>query len=319
MNLDWIDRIDQISILVIGDIMVDRYIKGTVDRVSPEAPVQVLAYQETQYKLGGAANVALNMSRLGAQVYLGGVIGPDTEGDLVKKMCKDFGINTDLILVDGTRNTTIKTRYMAGNQHLLRVDREKTAPISSRLTDRLFEYVEHLTNSKPIQMVLFQDYDKGVLSGSLIQQITALCKEKNIATAADPKFENFWEYQGLDLFKPNLREAQKAFEGSSISTEQSEDILFPIVEKGNHKLVLLTMGKDGLLINKGERIHSERGVAVEVSDVCGAGDTVISVAALGFISGLTVEQIAYWSNRSAAWACTLPGVVALTKEDLKQL
>ena len=193
MNADWIDQIENLNILVIGDIMVDEYVLGNVERVSPEAPVQVLGYEKTEHKLGGAANVALNIASLGAQVYLGGIIGSDNEGDLVKKMCKDQGINSDLILVDGARNTTVKTRYMADRQHLLRVDKEVTRPISERLSTRLFEYIEHLTNAKPIQMVIFQDYDKGVLSKALINQVTDLCKERGVLTAADPKHNNFLE------------------------------------------------------------------------------------------------------------------------------
>ena len=259
------------------------------------------------------------MSRLGAQVYLGGVVGPDKEGDLVKKQCKDHGINTDLILVDGARNTTIKTRYMSGNQHLLRVDREVRAPISERLTERFFEYIEHLTNSKPIQLILFQDYDKGVLGDSLIKRVMVLSKSKQISTAADPKYNNFWSYEGLDLFKPNLGEAVRALNMERASVKDPSDLFQPILDRGGHRTLLLTSGKDGMYINKGERIHHEFGIPVEVSDVCGAGDTVISIAALTMLCGLRPEEISYWSNKAAAWACTLPGVVALSKEDLKKL
>ena len=316
----WIDQIKNLKIVVLGDLMLDRYITGSVERVSPEAPVPILAYEGTEYRLGGAANVALNLKHLGAQVFLLGVIGTDAEGSIFKERCESLGISGSYLLSTPGRATTQKTRYMADDQHLLRVDKETTDLITADQMDRLFVNLEQIIGNERIDLLIFQDYDKGVLNEQLIARVTALCRSTNIQILVDPKFNNFWAYREVDLFKPNLNECAQALNTTKkyVLTHRS-DVVTQIRKKLDNRITLLTLGADGIYIADRETEHLIAGIDVEVSDVCGAGDTVISVAACALGCNLPPAQIAFWSNQAAAWACTQPGVVPVDHQRLKSL
>lgn len=317
---DWIRQITDLKIIVLGDIMLDRYIKGTSDRNSPEAPVPILVYESTEYKLGGAANVALNLKSLGAQVTLVGVTGDDNEGDELRRLCEQSGIASDHIARDRTRSTTMKTRYMAREKHLLRVDKESTASVPEEIISNIISSIEQMLSDYAIDILIFQDYDKGVLNPNLIQKIISLCKSKQVLTLVDPKFENFWCYEGVDLFKPNVNESSQALQ---ISTDViKSDLLHAaasIQSRLKNKITLITAGDQGLFISDKHHHHVEPGIPIEVADVCGAGDTVISVAACALGCGLSIQQIGYWCNQAAAWACKHAGVVSINNEQLEDL
>ncbi len=318
--IEWIDRINQLNIIVLGDVMLDRYIKGSVERVSPEAPVPIMTYEKTIIKLGGAANVALNLKRLGVMVNLLGVIGNDQEGSDLKNICEHHGIPTSDIFIVKSRPTTLKTRYMAGQQHLLRVDKESTAPILNSVKDKLISSIRELISNERINILIFQDYDKGVLDQELVDEVISICRSKNILTMADPKHKNFWAYHHVNLFKPNVNECAQAL---NISTQEVKtnliDTTKTIQSRLNNQLSLITLGKDGLFITDGKTDHFETGIQVEAADVCGAGDTVISVAACALGCGLSIKEVAKWSNKAAAWACTRSGVVSLSTAQLREL
>lgn len=317
---DWIRQINDLKIIILGDIMLDRYIKGTSDRNSPEAPVPILVYESTEHKLGGAANVALNLKCLGAQVTLVGVTGDDNEGDELRRLCEQSGISSDHIATDTSRPTTMKTRYMAREKHLLRVDKELTASVSEEIITNMISSIEQMLSDHSIDVLIFQDYDKGVLNQNLIHKIISLCQSKHVLTMVDPKFNNFWYYEGVDLFKPNVNESSQALQ---ISTDAIKSNLLhaaaSIQSRLKNRITLITAGEQGLFISDKQHQHFEPGIPIEVADVCGAGDTVISVAACAVGCGLSIQQIGYWCNQAAAWACKHAGVVSINNEQLKDL
>ena len=201
--MDWVnDFLDQIrgrKICVIGDVMLDRYLRGSVDRISPEAPVPILELKAVESRMGGAANVALNLAQLGCNVSIFGITGAD-----------EHGVDASGIISGTDRPTTVKTRVIAGNQHILRIDEENASGISSGLTQQLASLIqEFLTTEKP-DAVIFQDYNKGVLTAGLIGSVIDVCGKKDIMTAVDPKYDNFFAYKSVNLFKPNLRELRAA-------------------------------------------------------------------------------------------------------------
>ena len=201
-------KFQDLNILVVGDLMLDRYLLGTVNRISPEAPVPVLDYTMTDNRPGGAANVALNLAGLGAKVSICAVVGLDQEGDILMDQMTQAGLSTDQIIRSPDRITTLKTRVMAHKQHLLRVDREVKSDLSSHLEDTLLRTVQQVIHERNPDGIIFQDYNKGCLTSRVIQRSLLLTQEKGIRTYVDPKYYNFNEYRGTTLFKPNLAELQ---------------------------------------------------------------------------------------------------------------
>lgn len=313
MSDNLIDRFAEKSILVIGDVMLDRYLDGSVERVSPEAPVPVLNHKNTQERPGGAANVALNLSGLQAKVFVASVIGKDPYGETLKSLLQETGINTDAVVSTQTRMTTAKTRIMAQSQHLLRVDQEVTHPVDRETSDRLLASIERIFTGEVIDMVILQDYNKGVLSAENIASILSLCTEHKVLVAVDPKFENFTHYKGVKILKPNLAELRAAL---PFSIEVNEEDLARasdyLREKMACEIVLVTLSDKGIYVNDSNEAHLLPTIKRSIVDVCGAGDTVISVAALAHLSGANRVEMARLASMAGTITCQYPGVIPIT-------
>jgi rfaE bifunctional protein kinase chain/domain len=338
-----------INALIIGDVMIDHYTYGKVQRISPEAPVPVVEYQKQDFRLGGAANVALNIQALGATPYLFSVIGSDTEGGQFLDILKKQGLPTQGILQNGSRLTTLKTRIMVGSHQMLRLDKEITTELSAELEQAFIAHIRQFLETQPIQVIIFQDYNKGVLTLSVIQAILALAQIKQIPTAVDPKFKHFLDYQNATLFKPNLKEIKDAMASLSaseippLSIKPDIKALTDAAEFLHHKLgnryTMITLSENGLflhdaVVKKNTQIGeisdtptpatkpSEMGKiyptqARHIADVSGAGDTVISVAALCLAVGSDNETLAILSNLAGGQVCEKAGVVPVNLAQLE--
>lgn len=305
------------KVLIVGDVMVDRYLLGEVSRMSPEAPVPVVDFSIEDNRLGGAANVALNLAALGAKPLLLSVIGKDLEGSVFKQLLKKHQLTKKGIISIAGRPTTLKTRVMAANQHLLRIDRETKKEISKKIENLLLEKARNLIAKEDISVILFQDYNKGVLTKRLIQSISKIAKKENIPTAVDPKFDHFLDYKKVDLFKPNLKEVRQIVPFPVAITLESLTAAAKFLEKKlNHSITMITLSEHGIFIKEDKLTKIIPTAPRIIADVCGAGDAVISVAALGLAVGLDITLIAKISNDAGGKVCEKVGVVPVTIQDL---
>ncbi|OAV45934.1 hypothetical protein A3850_014705 [Lewinella sp. 4G2] len=305
--------------MVIGDVMIDRYLDGKVDRISPEAPVPVLALGKEDNRLGGAANVALNLKALGATVLLAGIVGEDPNGPLLRQLLRDADLSADLIMADPSRPTTVKTRLTANGQQLMRVDREVTTDLVGAPQEGLLTKIHRTIDAGNVDLVLFQDYNKGVLYSEFTQRLLELCRQRDIPTVVDPKNKGFWSFQQCTLFKPNLREIQQQVEMVVKPTLNSLDLVADIIfEKLSCKSVMITLSEHGIYVNDGKKSSLHATDARDVADVSGAGDTVISIAACGLAAGMALPDIAKLANRAGAQVIAKRGVVAVDLAALRE-
>jgi len=310
----------QNNILLIGDVMVDSYLLGSVDRISPEAPVPIVSVKKRENRLGGAANVALNLQSLGANPIMCSVIGNDEKSIVFKKLLEENNLSSEGILHANDRKTTTKTRIISGSQHTLRVDDEITTPISEKSQDEIIAKAKDILAQKKIDAVIFQDYDKGVITQKVIDEIVAEARAMNIPTLVDPKKRNFNLYKNVTLFKPNFKELAEG-----IKTEISKKD-FPAIEKltkefqkkQNIEIMFVTLSENGVLISDKEETLRIPAQLREIADVSGAGDTVISVATLCLVAGMSVQSIAEISNIAGGLVCEHSGVVPIDKNELMQ-
>lgn len=299
--------------------MIDRYINGRVDRISPEAPVPIVRMESIENRLGGAANVALNTNALGANSILCSIIGEDENSQTLLELLPKHRINPDGIIQSSYRQTTVKTRISAQNQQLLRVDKEDTSELNEEEETVLLEKVIHLLNNKQIDVILFQDYNKGVLSQKVIRAILLEAIKRDIPTAVDPKYKNFWAYNHVTLFKPNLKEIanQLNFPIDS-SLESMKKAAKAINSNLGNDYTLITLSEKGLFWDnkgKGKLVPT---TPRSIADVSGAGDTVISIAALGLVTPQYLEEIPFLANLAGGQVCEKLGVVPVDKEKLIQ-
>lgn len=307
----------KLRILVLGDVMIDRYLEGAVDRISPEAPVPVVCLQKLENRLGGAANVALNLAALGAKPYLCSVIGEDEAADQLLSLLPEAGISNRGVIQSAQRRTTVKTRILAQNQQLLRVDTEDTFDLSEVEANDLLVKVRDILDNRDIDAILFQDYNKGVLSRKMIAEVLLEAVKRDIPTAVDPKSKNFWAYKQSTLFKPNLKEirAQVDFpiQPDVADLSRANDL---IRNKLGNQMTLITLSEHGLYV-AGAQFGAIHPVPPrDIVDVCGAGDSVISVATLAMALGLEADQIALLSNLAGGQVCEKVGVVPVNAEQL---
>lgn len=299
--------------------MLDRYLTGTVSRISPEAPVPVVLHRTTEDRLGGAANVALNIRALGGFPVLCSVAGADEDGAILRQLLPENGIDAAGLVFSPQRRTTVKTRILASNQQMLRIDKEDSHEISEQETAALMANVRALLDQEEIKAIIFQDYNKGVLTPAVITAVIALARERGILTAVDPKRANFFAYRGVDLFKPNLKEIRDSVPFPIHPTAESleEAAAFLQGRLQNH-LTMITLSEKGLFLDAGSghgRVYPT--VPRNVADVSGAGDTVISVATMGLAAGLDLEVIATLSNLAGGQVCEFPGVVSVRRDILE--
>lgn len=297
--------------MVAGDLMLDTCCTGTVHRRSPEAPVDVLDWESRMDSAGGAANVALNIQGLGAQVGLTGWIGKDQPGLLLRELLQQNKISDQGIMELLDFPTTHKTRYLNGSKHLLRVDHESRIPIRRELIEQQSGVLEELLSN--CNAVVMQDYDKGYFNASNIKDLISLCQQHCIPVAVDPKKDHFWLYQGVDLFKPNLKELEQAL-GRPVSLE-GNDLEEACAETRNRlgcRILMVTLGEQGIAVMNQEGWFRRKGNPRNVVDVCGAGDSVIAAAACGLALGLCSMQIADLANLCGGLACEHSGTRPVT-------
>ncbi len=312
------DKFNGLRILVIGDVMLDAYVMGKVNRISPEAPVPIVSLENEDARIGGAGNVALNLLALGAKPIICGVIGEDSSGDKLLNLFEKNGISTDGLVKSMVRKTTVKTRVISNKQQLLRIDSESTFPLLESEEIKLNNTIQNIIN-QGIDGIIFEDYNKGVLTDSVIQNTIKIAKEKDIPTAVDPKKENFLSYKGVSLFKPNLKELKEGlnlnFDFNS-NKELFEKGIELLEEKLQNEISFVTLSENGVFIkNQTEKYYVPAHMR-SISDVSGAGDTVIAVATLCLISGASTKQIAEISNLAGGLVCEKSGVVSISKNDL---
>ena len=313
MNINWhsiFNDFEKIKVLIVGDAMIDCYMWGIINRQSPEAPIPIVDIEKYEKKLGGAANVASNIKALGATPILCSVIGNEDKGFL--DLMKDKKLSTKGILQEG-RKTTVKTRIISENKHQLRVDEEDNFPIVNE-----YKFIKHTTNlMNNADVIIFQDYNKGVLTKDVIKSLIKYAKIKKIPILADPKKENYWEYKGVNIFKPNLKELK-----DSISKNESlrSDSIFKIVSKQRKKLnadcFLLTLSENGVFIQS-KNINKQIPATIRnIVDVSGAGDSVIATAALALSLKLDFYNIGRLANLAGGLSCEKIGVNPIEKEKL---
>ncbi|MCX6166133.1 MAG: D-glycero-beta-D-manno-heptose-7-phosphate kinase [Ignavibacteriae bacterium] len=305
-------------ICIIGDIMLDRYMLGDVTRISPEAPVQVFDIKKTEPKLGGAANVSLNVKTLKAEPFLIGVIGKDIEGDILKQVLKSQGQTIEGLIETEDRPTTCKTRVIASSHHLLRIDSESKKEISNHLETKIVNMLND--NVKEFEIIILQDYNKGVLTKSLIRKIFEFAKNNNIKILVDPKFDNFFEYKNAYIFKPNRKELEDAFGRKAKNEDELIKICNELLNKTKCCNLVLTLGEHGMKVfnkSKGKiKIHSIKTKARNVSDVSGAGDTVISTLAVTLAGGANIIEAVEIANIAAGIVVEEVGIVPIEKDIL---
>lgn len=299
--------------------MIDRYLSGSVDRISPEAPVPVIHLQTEDNRLGGAANVALNIQAMGATPLLFSMIGADENGSLLQSLLPKSGISAKYLLTAPERTTTVKTRVVSQHQQLLRVDREDASELSKVQSNRLLTQLRELLDQKEIHLILFQDYNKGVLTPTLIREVILEAIRRDIPTAVDPKFKNFWAYKHVSFFKPNLREIQQQLDQTVTPDIKSLRSAADIVQnKLGNTYTMITLSEKGLFLQSPKQTEIIPTHARNIADVCGAGDTVISVAALGIALGLELSTIAHLANLAGGQVCEKSGVVPVDKQQLRK-
>ncbi len=314
MDMD-ISKFDQCRVLVIGDLMLDEYLWGDVDRISPEAPVQVVSVQREDFTLGGSGNVAHNLVSLGAKVFTVGVAGTGLNGNLMLERFKKIGVDTRGIIKDPERPTTRKTRVIAANQHVLRIDRETRSELSGRFLEKLSAYIEKTIPF--IDVVLVSDYGKGLVSRELVRRVVRVANKHRKMTIADPKGLDFSKYSGIFLLTPNRKEASLA-SGIEIKDEKTlVDAGAKIIKTTHIKNLLITCGKDGMvLFSSNEKPFKISAQARQVYDVSGAGDTVLAVLGLALASGFSLKESAALANTAAGIVVGKVGTATVSKEEL---
>jgi len=316
------DRLNEIQkkfegkrVAVIGDLMLDRYFWGKVARISPEAPVPIVEVDEESTRLGGAANVANNIASLGGVPLMIGVVGNDSSADALRKLVQSKGFPIDGIIVDPSRPTTIKTRVIAHNQHVVRIDHEEKRDLSADMEKKLKETLEKQIGL--IDGIILEDYNKGVLTRDLIHQIIRIAQEKKKSVLVDPKFNNFFSYQGVTVFKPNRKETEEALGRRIIEFKDIEEAARELLNRLKSENILMTLGEKGmaLLESDGTFSHVET-KARHVADVSGAGDTVIATLAMALVSGATIKEAAVLANYAGGIVCGEVGIVPIEKNIL---
>jgi len=306
------------KILIVGDVMIDTYLWGSVGRVSPEAPVPVVAGVIEENRLGGAANVALNIKALGAVPILCSVIGDDDRGKLILELMEEQLLSDIGLVVDSHRVTTQKTRIISRNQQLLRVDEEMDIFLTRRVQEEFLELISSLLESGGIDAIIMQDYDKGVLTPRVISEVITASERVAVPVLVDPKFRSFALYKKVKLFKPNYKELVKGLDLDIKKTEISK--LAGAIKKFQKKQqidnLLVTLSDEGILTSgEGGHVHIPA-IEREISDVSGAGDTVIAVASLFLIAGLPPAEVAAVSNLAGGLVCEKAGVVPVNSKKL---
>lgn len=307
-----------IKVGVLGDVMLDTYWWGNVERISPEAPVPVVALQKQELRLGGAGNVAINLASLGANVTTLSVVGNDDAATQLKQLLAVQNINADYLVVDETRPTTNKTRILSKNQQMLRLDAEAINDIDPTIEEKLFQNIKTYITEESPNVIILQDYNKGVLTSTLIKKTIALCKQYNIITTVDPKKKNFFAYQGVTIFKPNLKEVKEGLNTSlsSINQESLQQVHQQLQQHLQHQISFITLSEKGVFYNTATQNKIIPTHIRNIADVSGAGDTVISVASLVYAATQNMHLAAEMSNIAGGLVCEEVGTAPINAQKL---
>ncbi|MGC8775060.1 MAG: D-glycero-beta-D-manno-heptose-7-phosphate kinase [Chlorobaculum sp.] len=302
------------KIAVIGDVMIDKYIFGHVSRISPEYPVPVVDVTRESSRLGGAANVAVNTHALGAETLLIGVTGNDAERRNLESLMREHGLDPAMLVADSSRPTTCKTRILSQNHHITRVDYESRTPVEKELEQALFGMFMEIAAS--VDAVVLEDYNKGVLTQSLIASVIAACRERNTPVLVDPKLKGFFSYGGCSVFKPNLSELAASL-GIPVANNdrEVEQACLLLGEKLDTESLVVTRSEKGMTVYNGSFTHIPA-LSLDVADVSGAGDTVIGTLALGLASGLDLVTSTRIANLAANTVCQEVGAVPVRPDKL---
>lgn len=314
---DLFKAFQKLKVLVIGDVMIDAYIWGTVSRISPEAPVPVVNVKNREKRMGGAANVALNLQSLGAEPILCAVLGDDEEANIFEDLLKKRNIPAKGIIRSKDRITTIKERVLSGSQHLLRVDSESLEPLNQQEETLILQKISDLVSE--VDVIVFEDYDKGTINAQIIQDTVEKASALGKPVVVDPKKNNFFDYKGVDLFKPNLKELK---EGMNVNFDHSNEAALRtqtqlLRERLSCKMVMTTLSEKGVYIQSEKEDFLIPAYKRSISDVSGAGDTVISIAALCMALNLKADFVASLSNLGGGIVCEELGVVPIDAKKLE--
>lgn len=305
---------------VIGDVMLDTYMWGRVDRISPEAPVPVVQLEEKEYRIGGAGNVALNCQSLGSQVFIISLTGDDKEGLLLEELFNENMIDTSYLLKSSSRITTSKTRIISRNQQMIRLDNEVISDLDSNSEELLLRQVRSFIQTHDPDVMIFEDYNKGILTERVIHEAITICKEAGVVTAVDPKRKNFFAYHHADIFKPNLGEVKQGL--NLLIDEVNNSLLSKIhLELKNvleHNISFITLSDKGVFYQKDGLAKIIPSHLRNIADVSGAGDTVIAVAALVYTATQNVHLMAEVANIAGGLVCEEVGTVAVDKGRLQR-
>jgi rfaE bifunctional protein kinase chain/domain len=316
--IKFVDQFPRTRTLVVGDVMLDHYVWGSVSRISPEAPVPVVSVTKENVLLGGASNVVNNIHSLGGRVSVCGVIGRDDAGRQLIHMLRNQGIPTDGLIVEENRSTSIKTRVIAHNQQVVRFDRETKNGIEKDTHLRIYDFVKQRVRDS-LDAIVLSDYSKGVITKGLVRDIIKLARKNSVIVSVDPKVNHFGMYSGVTILTPNSKEASI---GAKIDIEDEKSLLKAgalLLKRLKCDAVLITRGEHGMsLFERGGRITNIPTVAQEVFDVTGAGDTVISVLTLAMASGAGMVDAARISNYAAGIVVGVVGTAAVKPEELKR-
>lgn len=307
-----------IKVGVVGDVMLDTYWWGHVDRISPEAPVPVVALNKREYRIGGAGNVALNLVSLGAQVTALSVTGQDDDGKLLKNLFEEANIKTDYLLQSSSRITTNKVRIIGRNQQMMRLDSETTKDLAAVDETALLEQVKQYILQEQPQAIVLEDYNKGVLTEKVIADVIALCKQHGVITTVDPKRKNFFAYHGVDIFKPNMKEVKDGLNllVDEVNVQTLTDIHHQLQGRLQHQISFITLSEKGVFYHNHEQARIIPSHLRNIADVSGAGDTVIAVASLIYTATRSIDLMAEVANIAGGLVCEEVGTVAIDKDKL---
>lgn len=313
-------KFDTLNILIIGDVMMDSYLWGAVERISPEAPVPIVSVKKRENRLGGAANVALNVQSLGATPIICSVIGTDAEGIAFLHLLEEHNLSSQGMISVQERPTTVKTRVIGQNQQMLRIDEETDALLQRGQTEQLLSKIRAVIETNEIHAIVFEDYDKGVISEYLISEVVAEAKARQIITVVDPKKRNFLSYSGVTLFKPNLKELREGLK-VEIDMRKNSDLETAANEIRDHlqaDYIMVTLSERGVFMQSNDHKQIIPAHIRKIADVSGAGDTVIATAAVCMASGLDIFKTAAVANLAGGLVCEHVGVVSINKDQLLQ-
>lgn len=314
-----ITHFSNLRILVVGDVMLDTYWWGDTHRISPEAPVPVVEVSRIEHRLGGAANVALNTSSLGATTFLAGVVGEDENAQVFQQILVQQNINTDALIFAKNRKTTQKNRILSRNQQQLRLDIEDQSSIDIPTAQKLLDAIKSIVVQQNIQAIILQDYDKGLFSESTISSIIRIAKQFQIPVAVDPKFKNFFHYSGAYIFKPNLKETLDALSLDFLGYEKNNlhSFMKNVLKLLQVEHLIITLSQHGIAgIDANNHFFHHPAQKRNIVDVSGAGDTVIALLALCSITKIPIEKAAYLANIAGGMVCERVGVTPITQQEM---